>query len=307
MAIGSFDVRTLELICAAAETGSISRAAARAHLALAASSRRIAEFEAQTGVPLFERHARGVRLTAEGRVLLARIQLALGGMDGLAATIEDLKGGAREHLALLACDSAITQFLPRVLRDFLAEYPRARVTIEERRSNDIMRAVFERQRNLGIVWSDMDLQGLVTAPFAKDELVLVVPAGHALARRRSVRFIEALAQDFVCLEAESPVHLWLQREASRVNRTLRARIHVRSFDAVCRMVECGLGVGVVPRLAAEGFVQSMAIAVVGLREPWVQRNLTLIHRGPEELGPMERRFLAFCGKRADAAGIGNRP
>jgi len=294
MANAGFDVRTLELICAAAEAGSISRAAARMHIALAASSRRIAQFEAKAGVRVFERHARGIRLTSEGRVLLTRIQLALGGMDSLTATIEDLKSGATEHLALLACDSAITQFLPAVLRDFLAEYPGTKVTIEERRSNDIIRAVVERQRSLGIVWGDVDPRGLVTELFARDELVLVVPKGHALARRRSVRFIEALAQDFVCLEMESPIYLWLQREASRLNRTLRARIQVRSFDALCRMVESGLGVGVVPRLAALGFQPAMAIAMVELREPWIHRNLALVHRGLAELAPIERRFVAFC-------------
>ncbi len=290
----AIDIRTLELIHVAAQEGSISRAAARMHIALAASSRRIAEFEAKTGVKLFERHARGIRLTPAGRVLLVRIQLVLGGMDSLAGTIADLKSGVTEHLSLVACDSAITQFLPRVLRDFLADHPKVRVAIEERRSNDIIRAVVERQRSLGIVWGDVDPRGLVTEPFARDELVLVVPKGHALARRRSVRFIEALAQDFVCLEMESPIYLWLQREASKLNRTLRTRIQVRSFDALCRMVESGLGVGVVPRLAALGFQPAMAIAMVELREPWIHRNLALVHRGLAELAPIERRFVAFC-------------
>jgi DNA-binding transcriptional LysR family regulator len=288
------DMRTLQLIRLAAEEGSISRAAAREHLALAAASRRIADFEAKTGVKLFERHARGIRLTPAGRVLLTRVQLVLGGMDSLAGAIADLKNGVTEHLSLAACDAAITQFLPRALRDFLADHPRVRVALEERRSNDIVRAVMERQRSVGIVWGDVDARGLVTAPFARDELVLVVPKGHALARRRSVRFIEALAQEFVCLEMESPIYQWLQVEASRLERTLRTRIQVRSFDALCRMVETGLGIGVVPRLTALGFQAAMAISVVGLREPWAHRKLVLVHRGMAELASIERRFVAFC-------------
>lgn len=290
----AIDIRTLELIRVAAEEGSISRAAARKHLALAAASRRIAEFEAKMGVKLFERHARGIRLTPGGRVLLTRVQVVLGSMDSLAGTIADLKNGVAEHLSLAACDAAITQFLPRVLRDFLADHPRVRVALEERRSNDIVRAVMERQRSVGIVWGDVDPRGLVTAPFARDELVLVVPKGHALARRRSVRFIEALAQEFVCLEMESPIYQWLQREASRLDRTLRTRIQVRSFDALCRMVESGLGIGVVPRLTALGFQPAMAISLAELREPWAHRNLVLVHRGLAELAPIERRFVVFC-------------
>ena len=104
-------------------------------------------------------------------------------------------------------------------------------------------AVTERRGSLGIIWGDVDTRGLVIEPFRHDELALIVPAGHPFARRRSVRFVETLNFDFVCLEAESPIYAALRREAAKLNRQLRARIQVRGFDALCRMVEAGLGVG----------------------------------------------------------------
>lgn len=219
-------------------------------------------------------------------------------LDSLAGTIEDIRSGVTEHMALLACDSAITQFLPRILHDFLAAYPRVQVTVEEQRSTEIVRAVVERHRNIGIVWSDIDTRGLAIAPFARDELVLIVPRGHAFARRRSIRFVEALTQDFVCLEMDSPLYLWLRREATKLNRILRARIQVRGFDALCGMVESGLGIGVVPRLTAFTLARSMAIIPVILREPWTHRNLSVVYRDEKELGAVEKRFVAFCAAAA---------
>ena len=146
------DLTTLALITLAADAGSISRAAARMHLALAAASRRITDFERHAGIAIFERHARGISLTAAGSTLLARLRLVL--VDSLADTIEDIKSGMTEHLAILASDTAIIQFLPGILKDFVSSFRNVRVELEEMRSTDIARAIGERRRGLGCCRAD---------------------------------------------------------------------------------------------------------------------------------------------------------
>lgn len=291
------DFTTLDLIARAADDGSISRAAAGLHLALAAASRRIADFERRAGITIFERHARGIRLTQAGGTLLARLRLVLDGVNGLADTVEDIKSGMTEHLAILACDAAIIQFLPLILKDFVSSFPHVRVELEEMRSTEITQAVGVRRSGIGIIWSDAGSHGLVTVPFRKDELALIVPPGHPFARRRSVRFVETLPFDFVCLEMESPIYASLRREASKLNRQLRTRIQVRGFDALCRMVEAGLGIGIVPRNVAVSTATSMAVVLVELREPWVQRDICIVYRSTEELTRVEQSFVRFCNER----------
>jgi len=295
------DFTTLELIARAADQGSISRAAETSSLALAAASRRITEFEKSLGIKVFERRARGVTLTPAGKLIVARLRTLLINVDGLSDTIEDIKSGVTEHLSVFACDSAISQFLPGLLNDFVSQFTHVRIELEELRSTEIVRAVTERQGSLGIVWGDIDTRGLVTAPFREDELAVVAPADHALARRRSVRFIEALSFDFVGLESDSPVFQLLHRQASALNRMLRVRVQVRGFDALCRMVEAGLGIGVVPLGVATSIGKAMAITVVGLREPWAKRNISIIYRRADELTAVENRFVAFCLKRTGDA------
>ena len=288
------DILTLSLIASAAQEGSISRAAARSRLALAATSRRIAEFERNVGVKIFQRHARGIRLTPAGALLMGRLQLVLDDVNGMDDTIEDIRSGVTEHLSIRACDAAISQFLPGILKDFVSAFPNVRVELEEMRSAEIVRAAGDRRQGLGVVWSDVETRGLVTSDFREDELSLVVPNGHPFARRKSVRFIEALPHEFVCLEDESPIYLLLRREASKLGKLMRTRIQVRGFDTLCRMVEAGLGIGVVPLGVAKSSAKCMAIAALEIREPWTKRDIRIVYRQEADLSSVERRFVAFC-------------
>jgi DNA-binding transcriptional LysR family regulator len=288
------DFVTIELIAAAAEEGSISRAAERGHLALAAASRRISDFEKRIGMRVFERKARGVRVTAIAEPLLVRVQALLAAYGSLSGAVEDIHHGVTDHLRLLANSSVIAEFLPALLASFTAEHPQVRVEVEELSSSNIVQAVLQRRGSIGALWADVGTHGLVAVPFGEDELVLVVPRRHPLARRRSVRFADTLKYDYVMFEPASPLYIWLTREAARLNTLLKGRIQVRGLDAVCRMVEAGLGIGVVPRRAAESFSKAMGIALVGLREPWARRRFCIVYRNADELAPVERKFLAFA-------------
>jgi DNA-binding transcriptional LysR family regulator len=292
------DFVTIELIAAAAEEGSISRAARRNHLALAAASRRITEFEQRVGMRVFERQARGVRVSPVAEPLLARIQALLAAYGNLVGAVEDVHHGLTDHLRLLANSSVITEFLPALLASFTTEHPHVRIEVEELSSSDIVQAVLQRRGSIGALWADVGTRGLETVPFGQDELVIVVPRRHPLTRRRSVRYEDTLRFDYVMFDTASPLYLWLAREATRLNSLLKGRIQVRGLDAVCRMVEAGLGIGVVPRRAAESFARSMAISLVRLREPWARRQFCIVCRDAAELAPIERSFLAFAQRAA---------
>jgi DNA-binding transcriptional LysR family regulator len=290
------DFITIELIAAAAEEGSISRAAKRTHLALAAASRRISDFEQRVGMRVFERQARGVRVVDVAQPLLNRIQSLLAGLGGLSNAVEDIQHGVTDHLRLLANSSVIAEFLPELLGRFTATHPHVRVAVEELSSSEIVQAVIERRGSIGALWADVGTRGLVATPFGEDELVLVAPRHHPLARRRVVSFAETLPFDYVMFDTASPLYLWLTREAGRLGSVLKGRIQVRGLDAVCRMVEAGLGIGVVPRRAAESFARAMRIALVRLREPWVRRQFCIVYRGVSELAPVELAFVSFVEK-----------
>src|SRR4029079_14786710 len=102
----------------------------------------------------------------------------------------------------------------------------------------------------------------------RDRFVLVVAREHPLARRSKIGFAEVLDHDFVGLDRASALRRFLAGKANNIGRPLRLRVQLRSFDAVCRLVECNVGVGVVPETTARRAAVAMAIKAVELTDPW---------------------------------------
>jgi DNA-binding transcriptional LysR family regulator len=174
--------------------------------------------------------------------------------------------------------SAIVEFLPDALASFAQQHPDVHIHLEEHISSAIAAAVADNSADLGIVSELPAIDGLSTVPFRNDDLVVVLKADHALARRESISFADVADQPFISLHAGSALHRLLTRAAAEANRTLNWRVQVTSFDAVCAMVAAGLGVSIVPRAAASTYIRSLSLACVPLSDPWAQRQLSLCVR-----------------------------
>jgi len=118
----------------------------------------------------------------------------------------------------------------------------------------------------------------------------VVARDHKLAGRAKIAFEDLLDHDFVGLDRASALQRFVASKAARIGRPLRLRVQLRSFDGVCRLVECKVGIGIVPETTARRVQKTMAIAVVPLTDPWAVRELTLCIRKFGEL-PLYARQL----------------
>ena len=145
--------------------------------------------------------------------------------------------------------------------------------------------------DIGIVAGTVDAGQLTTYPFRRDRFVLVVARDHPLARRSKIGFAEVLDHDFVGLDRSSALQRFLAGKASNIGRPLRLRVQLRSFDAVCRLVECNVGVGVVPATTARRSAKGMAIKAVDLTDPWALRDLTICIRDLGALPPFARQLV----------------
>jgi DNA-binding transcriptional LysR family regulator len=269
------DLFSLSLFSLVARTGSISKGAELALLAVGAASKRIADLEAAVGVPLLERHSRGVTLTAAGQALQRHAQRILGDIDQLAADLSDHAAGLVGVVRLWANTSAVTQFLPADIAAFVAANPGVRIELEEEDSGEVVLAVLDGRADLGIFADRTPAHGLQVTPYREDRLVLVVPRGHALAPRKAVRFEDAVEFDFVSLSKSTSLAQRLQTETEALGRRLKLRIHVRSFDAMCQMVAAGMGVAILPDRAAKPLVRSMDLRQIPLDDAWARRRLLI--------------------------------
>jgi DNA-binding transcriptional LysR family regulator len=293
------DPVSLRLFVAVMEEGTIAAAATREHLAPAAVSRRLSELETALGSTLFERSNKGTQATPAAHALLG---LARGVLHGLADIAEQMAGfgtGQRGHVRLSANISAITQFLPEDLRSFMALAPLVQVHLQERISTQVARAVADSTADIGILNAGHYGEDIVQLPYRQDELVLIVPRGHVLARRRPVAFREALANDFIGLHQGSAMNDLLHRGASEAGLPLRLRMQVTSYDALCLMVDAGMGIGVLPRGSARLYLPALKIRAVTLAEGWATRQLMLAVRSLESLSPAARMLVEHLEAASD--------
>ncbi|MGH8175491.1 MAG: LysR family transcriptional regulator [Steroidobacter sp.] len=298
-----FDLRDLELFAAVADAGGIARAAERSHTVASAVSKRISDLEEALGAALLVRGAKGVELTAAGHALLVRARVLLHQAAQLDDEMRRHASGVRGYVRVFANISSIVEFLPRALASFATKHPDVHIHLEEHVSSAIASAVADNSADFGIVSELPAIDGLSTVPFRNDELVLVLQAQHALARRKSLAFVEAVAQPFIGLHAGSSLHRLMTRAAADANVALNWRIHVTSFDAVCAMVAAGLGVAVVPRAATTPYIRSLNLVSTPLTDAWARRQLFLCTRANAVLHPAANLLFEHLRAQQGAADV----
>ncbi len=286
-----FDLTTLNLVLAIADTRSITRGAERESLALAAASKRLSDLEARLGVSLFERHARGVEPTEAGRALLRHIRSLNASLHALESEVVEFSRGIKGHLRVVANASAIAEHLPADLAAFAQAQPGIRVSLEELTSTDVQSAVAEGRADVGVFIAPAVEPSLQTRPYRVGELAILVPQGHALARQPAQGFDALLDFDIVGLHAGAAAHEQMLQRAQALGRPLKARMQVHGFDAIAQLVEAGLGVAVLPAVVAHRFAQVFRVQPLVLQEDWAHRQYLLAVRRQDVLPPPLQRFI----------------
>lgn len=294
------DPVTLQAFIAIVEEGSIAKAAIRVHLAPSAVSKRIAEFESHLHAQLLKRSNRGIEPTFTGRALVRHARNVLRGLDELVTEIRDFSSGVRGYVRLFANISSITQFLPHDLKAFLTRHPGIDIDLEEHISSATTRAVAENAADLGIYAQADNEYGLEVFPYRRDRLVLAVPHGHKLARRKLVDFVDTLDYEFVGFHKGGAINYLLLRAASDANRNLKLRFQVTAFEAVIAMVRAGLGISVLPAGTVSLFGRQPGLRTIRLADAWASRQLKLCVRNRKGLPAAAELLVAHLLRQSEA-------
>lgn len=270
-----FDLVDLKLFTHIAEAQSLTGGAQRSHLSLAAASTRIKNLEEHVGVKLLSRSSQGVKVTGAGETLLAHARRVLRQLEQLSGDLQEYAAGVKGHVRVFANTTAMSEFLPAVLRSYLVSHPDVTIDMHERLSPDIVRAVQEGIVDIGIIAGNVRTDGLEVMPYRRDRLVLATALSHPLAERGHVDFIDTLDYDFIGLPEDSAIHNFLKRAAADLQRSLRWRVQVSNFETACRMIEANVGVGVLPETTARRHARAMALRIVQLDDEWAERQLQI--------------------------------
>ncbi|AOJ04530.1 LysR family transcriptional regulator [Burkholderia mayonis] len=288
-----FDLTDLRLFLHVCEAGSITGGAERAHMTLQSASERIRGMEEELGVPLLQRAKRGTRATEAGRALEHHARVVLQQIDHMRGELQQFGAGLRGHIRLLSNTAALSEYLPDALAEYLPRHPKLSVSVEERSSQEIVHAIRGKTADFGIVADSVGLDGLEQMPFREDWLIAVAAVDHPLAARERIAFTELVDADFIGMTDGSALQVHLAEQAKALGKRIDYRVQLKSFDAICRLIERGVGIGIVSRHAALRAQQTMQIRLIELTDPWAHRRLTICARSFDELPKYTRDFIAF--------------
>ena len=278
------------------ELQSFAAAARALHLSQPALSRRISGLEEQLGVRLLDRTTRSVELTPLGRQFLGRIRGVLAELDSSVVSLHDVAQLEAGDVTVGCVFSAVHHFLPGVIRSFRAQHPRVLVRIVEEGADEVLASVKAGESDFGLNYTGMQDPGVEFTPLLKEPFVVACPADHPLARRRSVRWSELADHPYALVSHASRNRVLIDQALAGVGRLPRPVCEVQHVSTLIGLVENGLALAVVPRLA----LPQKAAAVVGvpLSEPAITRTIGMVTRSGRSLSPAAEAFAQMLGRAA---------
>jgi DNA-binding transcriptional LysR family regulator len=280
------NLRQLRYFIAAAEEGSITRAAEAVLVAQPSLSQQIRTLEAELGGALLERLPGGVRLTAAGRAFLPEARAAVERADRAAHAARAALGARGGELELVTLTSLAVGVLPRVLRRFHQEFPEVAVRLRE---HSHRRTMEERVREgLGDLAIGPPPAGWPwpVEPLGWEEMVVVLPRGDPLAGRRGRIALSDLAErEWVLFDAGHGLHDLMTLVCADAGFVPRGTVRTSQVVAAPLLAAAGLGPALVPDNVVPPGLEA---EVRGLRPPRARR-MTVYGRGRP--GPLGEAFL----------------
>lgn len=285
------DLVTLRLFVAVVEEASILKAAEREHIAPSAVSKRIADLEHAAQTQLLHRHRKGVQPTEAGQSLLHHARIILRDVGQLESEIGDFAAGVRGLARLVASESALFGYFPDALSSFARKYPDIAIELAANTSQATVAAVLDGSADIGIFWADVATADLRVIPCYSDRIVVVASRSHPLAPEPEVTFAQVLEHELIEQEPDSAIQALLTKHAALQGKVMRTHIRVAGYDAVCRMAQAQLGLGIVPNSYAARLSPALNVVVLSLAEDWVDRYYKICVRRTEELSVAGRLLL----------------
>jgi DNA-binding transcriptional LysR family regulator len=285
------DLGQLETFLVVAREKSFSRAAERLFRTQPAVSLALKKLEEELGETLLDRTTKGGTLTDAGTTLLPLAQRMLDLRKQIIDTFGSLKGLQQGRLNIGANESVSEFLLPRVLLAYQKAHPAIRIQAYRQSSERIPTEVIERRLDVGFVSYDPMHPELVSEVILRDHMVLVVPAGHRLAKRREIG-IQALGREtFVAHNALTPTRNAIIDLFSRCETPLRITMELGSLSTIQEFVALGAGLAILPRMTVVEAIRQGRLVEIAVRELQVEKLIRIVTRREEAMSHAAKAFL----------------
>jgi len=284
----NFDLQQLQGFVAVAERGTFRAAADHINLSAPALSRRIEKLETILGARLFHRTTREVELTPLGRVFLERARAALDDLEAAMLGISDIAASCSGRVTVGCVPSAALYFLPTVVSSFSKHYPGIRVRLVDESMNQVLQSVLSGDADFGIGFMNTLMPEIDFESIHNDPFVLAMQRTHALAGRKAVNWADVEKESLIAVARSSGNRQLLDDSLTKAGLNPSFAFEVSHIATLLGMVEAGLGLAAVPRMA----LSTTHATLVGLplRQPQTMRKIGLLTRHGVKLRPAADLF-----------------
>ena len=287
------ELSQLEVFLAVAHERRFSRAAEKLFRTQSAVSQTIHKLEEELGEPLFDRSSREGVLTDAGRVLQEYAEQLLNLRNNAREALVELREMHKGKLEIAANEFTALYLLP-VLAEFRRLHPMIKITVQRSLGSHIPDDLLRHTVEIGVLSYDPQDAQLRSVVVYLDELVLVVPPRHPLAKSQQVSIRQLGAESFVAHIVSSPYREKVIQAFKRHKTPLHMDIELPTLQAIKRFVAMGNGVALVPEISVENELARGELVRIFVRELHLQRKLRLVYRKKASLSHAARAFLAVA-------------
>ncbi|HEV2036244.1 MAG TPA: LysR family transcriptional regulator, partial [Candidatus Dormibacteraeota bacterium] len=289
----SVTLRQLRTFKTVADLKSFSLAAQHLRLSQPSVSYQVKELEEALGLPLLDRLGKSVHLTEAGSILYSYTRRTLDVLDEAAVAFEEMRGIKRGNLRVGASTTVGIYLLPAALGAFKKLHPGIVISLEIGTRVRVQEQVLLNELDLAVVGPALKDPDLAILPFVSDELVVVAPAGHALAGRRGLVLKDLESQPFVMREPASGSRWSLEKAARKAGAKLNVAMELGSNGAIKHAVESGLGLAVISRYACALELSSRRLVELDIKGFPIRRDWHIVHLRRRRLPASVLAFIAF--------------
>lgn len=267
----------LQVFIGVADSGSLSQAAQQNFMSVSTASARVKNLEERLHCQLVQRNSHGLTLTLAGERFAIEARKILWQVEQAQNIMDDFSQRQQNRIRIWANYDASVAFLPHDLSPFLKAWPQVHIQLTTRKSTEVQAAVHQGKTDIGVCYLAHPSMVPNAIPYAVDQLVVIVPASHPLARRNRVSFFETLEYDYVTLQKTSAMQSFLFDQCHHSHKNMKPRIRVDNFLEMMPFILQGVGIGIMPlQTYLSQYANDERLRMLRLTDTWSQRNLYIL-------------------------------
>ena len=291
------EIRQLRAFVAIAETGTFTAGALRVHVTQAAISMQIRQLESEIGARVFVRAPRHVILTEAGEQLLRRARHILREHDAALDEIAELAGAERGRLRIGSASAMVlTEQLPSILKELRKQHPAAEIAVTSGTSEVLVDQILAGEVDIAFVSLPVDVRGIKTERLSEDQLVAIASPRHRLAKQRTISAYTLAGERLILGERGGNTRRLIDQFFAQAGVTLRVAMELSRQQAIKRMVEEDMGVGIVPLQSVKEEVDKGKLIrwwIEGAQINW-ELGIAQLSNGYDS--PIMQKFVALAHK-----------